>query len=208
MAYAILRTQKYSSISAAMGSERHGLDRSKLKFLTHPENSHLNSYHFYRVFSDCKDLHEAFDLATQNVKRKIRENSVKIIEVIMAFSPEAEKQLDVKQWANTSMNWVRKFFGQDNLVSYRLDWDEKTPHIHCYVIPICRDSERGDRLCAKDFLGGREKMREMQTSYAKAVEGFGLERGKEGSKAFHQSQKVYWANLDFEEQLISDIMER
>ena len=76
-------------------------------------------------------------------------------------------------WSQASIDWVKKTFG-DNIIDAQLHLDETTPHIHTFVIPL---DDKG-KLNARAFLGGtRDRMVELQTSYAEAVKSFGLERG-------------------------------
>ena len=49
---------------------------------------------------------------------------------------------------------------------------------------------------ASRFLDGRQKLTEMQNSYAKDMESFGLERGLENGQARHQDIKKYYADLN------------
>lgn len=192
MAYCILRTKKYSSLAAARGSERHGLERQRIQTRTHAEMEKYNRYVFCGQYSQCDSLTDAYNLAIKNVKRKIRSNAVKIIEVVMTFSPEVTRTLPLKDWAIESLDWAKDYFGESNLVSYRIDMDESTPHIHAYIVPISKGRDDGDRLCARDFLGGRGLLSKMQDSYADAMAQFGLERGREGSRARHMDSRSWW----------------
>jgi len=50
----------------------------------------------------------------------------------------------------------------------------------------------GDKLNARRYFGGRDKLSALQDHYAGAMASMGLERGKKGSKAKHQViQKHY-----------------
>ena len=51
--------------------------------------------------------------------------------------------------------------------------DEATPHLSAFVVPLTQDG----RLSAKEFIGGRSKMRDDQSTYAESVKKLGLERG-------------------------------
>ncbi|MDS0012511.1 plasmid recombination protein [Enterobacter hormaechei] len=42
--------------------------------------------------------------------------------------------------------------------------DEATPHWSAFVVPVTQDG----RLSAKEFIGGRSKMREVQSTYAES----------------------------------------
>jgi chromosome segregation ATPase len=72
--------------------------------------------------------------------------------------------------------------------------DESTPHLHAVVVPLTADG----RLCAKQVIGDKIKMKQMQTEYAKIMEHFGLNRGKEGSRAIHEDVKEYYKRINNE----------
>lgn len=103
---------------------------------------------------------------------------------------------------------MQETFGTENLVSAVLHLDEKTPHIHATVVPIVTTSRRkkkseenvkkhyrkkaeGARLCADDIMT-QAKLKNYQTSYANAMQPFGLERGIDGSEARHISTREYY----------------
>lgn len=124
--------------------------------------------------------------------QKIRKNAVRAIEVVMTFSPGAVKQEDLKDWTLTAASWIGQTFGKENVIDCRLHMDESTPHIQALIIPI---DEKG-RLNARSYLGGtRDRMVELQTASAKAVERFGLERGisKAITRAEHKSSLKWHA---------------
>ncbi|WP_305828484.1 plasmid recombination protein [Pseudomonas aeruginosa] len=66
------------------------------------------------------------------------------------------------------------------------------PHLSAFVVPLTQDG----RLSAKEFIGGRDKMRADQTSFAEAVRDLGLERGIEGSRATHQRVQSYYGAIE------------
>ena len=119
--------------------------------------------------------------------------------------------------------WLEERHGKENIVAISIHHDETTPHLVAYAVPIVTkpahsrkmnvadgfDSE-GKRkrktitverpeqkmLSAKHFLGGREKLSEMQTEFNKKVAGkFGLERGQEGSRATHQKVQRFYSEM-------------
>jgi hypothetical protein len=120
--------------------------------------------------------------------------------------------------------WIIKRHGADNVVSLAVHRDETTPHLVAYVVPLVEREARTRRrsvivgkeadgqlvretrefpeeakrvLSAKHFLGGREKLRAMQTDFAEKVgRKHGLERGLEGSRARHQTVKQFYARIN------------
>lgn len=100
-----------------------------------------------------------------------RKNSVLAIECVLSFSNGAE--VDIPSWEKDSLKWLQDTFGEKNVLSAVVHMDEATPHIHAIIIPL----DENDKLNAKHFTGGRKKMFDMQSSYANAVEKYGLKRG-------------------------------
>lgn len=132
---------------------------------------------------------------------KVRKNAVLAVDHMLTASPEwfidfdekEGKQLDrskLKKWAAANVAWLQKNYGK-NVVSATLHLDEQTPHIHAIVIP-----EVDSKLNARALYGGREKMSAWQDNYAEAMASLGLERGKKGSKAKHQTVKKYYDQVN------------
>jgi Plasmid recombination enzyme len=129
----------------------------------------------------------------------IRKNAVLSLELMLGASPEwfnagtpAEQDRRRDAWRDLSMAWLRETFGEANVVGAVLHRDELTSHIQALVVPI---DERG-RLNARAFVGGnRDRMVELQDSYAAKVAVLGLERGVRGSVATHQEVKRWYAQV-------------
>ena len=69
--------------------------------------------------------------------------------------------------------WLKDKHGSENVVGLSIHRDETTPHLVAYVVPI---DEKGN-LNARHFLGGRNKLSQIQTDFAEHVKGLGLKRG-------------------------------
>ncbi len=165
----------------------------------------------------------------------IKKNNVLAIEHLMTFSPdfidlkkkEDEKgshtlsgsSTDIKKWEDfkkSSLKWLRDRYGKDNIVNISIHYDEKTPHIHAYAVPIKEKtvkwknkSGEGEKsvksLCARDYLGGKDKMRDMQDSFHSSVAHLGLERGKKGSLAKHEHIQKYYDRVNEANEVEKDI---
>lgn len=129
--------------------------------------------------------------------RKPRSDAVLGIEVMLTFSAEDAKNINLDDWTRACTEWLNEQFNSkdgyrtDNVRSAILHLDESTPHIHAYIVPI---DEKG-HLNAKVYLDGRATMREMQTSFAEKMKEFNLERGRERSVASHENIKDYYAHI-------------
>ncbi|MGK4277524.1 plasmid recombination protein, partial [Escherichia coli] len=60
------------------------------------------------------------------------------------------------------------------------------------MVPLPEDGG----VSAKEFIGGRSKVREEQSTSAESVKKLGLERGTEGSRAPHQTVHHYYQPIN------------
>jgi hypothetical protein len=104
---------------------------------------------------------------------------------------ELVKQGEIEKWATLNYQFIGRRFGYENIVEFTCHMDERTPHIHCVLVPI-----KNDRLSAKNVMGDRIELQKLQTAYAEKMKDFGLNRGIEGSKATHDSVKEYYGRID------------
>jgi hypothetical protein len=88
------------------------------------------------------------------------------------------------KWAGDNLRFLQEKYGKENVVSFTLHQDEKTPHVHAVIVPITPDG----RLSAKDTFT-RQSLRELQTEYAQAMAPHGMSRGIEHSQAEHQPMR-------------------
>ena len=196
-AYAIMRMEKIKSV--AQGTVRLKHSRREIECPTAMPGQHnkllANSPHMHEYKK--KSFKEIFRERLKD--QKIRKNAVHAVEVVLTFSPGAISDEQIPAWVWANMRWLEKTFGDPkNIIDARLHLDETTPHIHAFVLPI---DERG-KLNARAFLGGtNNRMSELQTSYAKAMQSFNLERGisKKITKAQHQSSLRWQAEQDKKE---------
>ncbi len=124
-----------------------------------------------------------------------RPDAVLCLEHVLTASKEFFADGDgarLAAWRDAAMEWLRDTYGDANVVAAVLHRDEITPHIQAVVVPI----DERDHLNAKNWTGGREKLRALQDGYAQAMERFGLERGVRGSVADHQTVKEFYAKIE------------
>lgn len=125
----------------------------------------------------------------------VRKNAVLAIEYFIGASPEFFKDGSIEQqkaYFDQAEKWLIKRHGQQNIVAITRQYDETSPHICAYVVPI---DPKGKLNCSH-FLDGRTKLSEMQTDFANICgRQFGLQRGIEGSNAKHITIKQYYAQI-------------
>lgn len=122
---------------------------------------------------------------------KVRKNAVVAIETVITASPEwFEKATSAerKEFFGQSEDWVRKFFGNENVLNVAIHRDEKTPHMHVIAMPIV-----DGKLNAKALIGGTKyRMRDLQDDfYASLSKKLGLDRGisKEETGSKHRKPR-------------------
>jgi hypothetical protein len=213
MAYIILRTAKQKTKGNIASLGQH-LQRTRDTPNADPDLTHQNE--ILRGSADLLADVDARLAELEAVNGKPNKNAVLCVEHLIAFSPDfvhffkedgdyfprskaepepswlvPESQVDrdrLEGFIEKSLAWLDKRYGLENVVNVQLHLDESSPHLHALVVPV---DERG-RLNCRAFLGGREKMRDMQTSIAEEMAPLGLVRGVEGSKAQHQDVKRFY----------------
>ncbi len=190
--FAVLHIEKNKG--SQIGLSKH-ISRETIPANADPSRLYLNE----TPVGSRNQMQDIKDRIKEGVTQKtaIRKDAVKAMQIILTGSHEQMKVIEsnglLKDWMKQNISWLDKTFGKANVVNVTLHMDELTPHVHATVVPITSDG----RLCAKDFMS-KEHLKGYQTSYAKAMEPFGLSRGLEGSRAKHQDVKQYYAKLNYE----------
>lgn len=129
-------------------------------------------------------------------KKAIRKDGVRFLSLVLTGTHEDMVQLAAdaekfKKWQQANYDFVKKEFGEANIIRFTLHMDEKTPHIHAIVVPLTIDG----RLSAKELMGNKKNLSLRQDRYAEAMETFGLIRGVRESKANHTGEGWYLEQL-------------
>lgn len=147
-------------------------------------------------------------IETAGIKRKITKDQIRVIRVNLSGSAEDMKRIvaegRINEWCKDNVDYLKKQFGEKNVVSAVLHMDEKTPHIHASIVPIvigkrrkAKEASRKNntaRLCADDIMT-KTKLEGYQDSYALAMAKYGLQRGIKGSEARHVATAEYYRNI-------------
>lgn len=216
MGYVVLHLDKSPRNEAAMTDH---IERKVIAPNVDPKRTHLNK-DLIEFPEGVTNRTEAIKHRIQNagLSRKVGKNQVQVIRLILSGSTEdmlriqAEGKLD--DWCRDSMDWLRKEYGEKNIVAATLHLDEDAPHIHASVVPIVQGERRKKksnkepeapkkqykkkntnrpRLCADDVMT-KEKLIHYQDSYAEAMVKYGLDRGIKGSEARHISTSEFYRN--------------
>lgn len=186
--YAIMRCKKLTG----MGSVASALQHCYRERETPNANAERTPENHCSV-SESTD--QAMGRIRELLPEKRRKDAVLAVEYVMTASPEWWKEATPRQQAEffaRSEQWLENKYGKDRIVAAVVHRDEATPHLSAFVVPLTQDG----RLSAKEFIGGRSKMRDDQSTYAESVKKLGLERGIEGSRATHQTVQHYYESIN------------
>lgn len=190
MAYCVLRTAKLKSLGNIGGSLSHTYRTIKTPNAD-PSRTHLND-------NSLATKEQAFQAIKDRLPTKVKPDNVLCIEYLITASNDwsgwgTDKQ---QKYFDDAIAWLKDKHGSDNVVMTGIQLDETTPHMVAYVVPLDKDKKGRDILNAKRFLGGRQKLSDMQTDFFEKVgKGVGLERGVQGSKAKHTTIKKFYTGL-------------
>ena len=132
-----------------------------------------------------------------------RSKNVVADELLFTASPGFFKNMnnkDIKKWANTCMEFVYQDLGykKEQVLHATVHMDEKTPHIHCVVIPLVKKLDKRTNterytISKKQYIRDNKHLSELQDKYWERLtnKGFKLERGIKGSDVEHQDIKEY-----------------
>jgi hypothetical protein len=195
MSQAIIRVAKIKTAGAARGKTAHNYRLMETPNADPDRTKALNQEYLNTDRADYWRLAE--QRIGEVVTRKVRDDQVRAVEVVLTASPEwfrrgadgqAEDMRESK-WVADNLHFLKEKFGERNVVSFTLHQDEKTPHVHAVVIPITDKN----RLSA-DTLFNPKTLSQLQTDYAAAMAEHGLERGVAGSRRQHQDMKQVYGH--------------
>ena len=196
MGYVVLHLDKSPDNEVPMTAH---IARTKIPPNAIPELTYLNE-ELVEYPEGVHDRTQAiqYRLETAGLTRKIGTNQVRVIRVMLTGTQEDMKRIAqegrLKAWCADNLEWLRRTFGTENVVSAVLHMDEATPHIHAAVVPIVTGERRKirekqtnepnkrkyrtksaarPRLCADDVMS-RVKLKEYQDTYTEAMSKYGL----------------------------------
>ena len=124
-------------------------------------------------------------------------------ELVMTASHNFFKDMSreqIKEWADTCMEFVYKDLGykKKQVLHATVHLDEKTPHIHCVVVPLVKKYDKRTNterytISKKQYIRDKIHISQLQDLYHKRLteQGYDLERGIKGSDNKHIKIKEY-----------------
>ena len=135
-----------------------------------------------------QDRYKTFDQMVDDSKSCVAD------EMIFTSGPEFFKDMskeEILRWANGCMEFVYKDLGytKEQVIQSVLHLDEKTPHIHCVVVPLVKKFDKRVNkerysISKRDYIKDKEYLSILQdkTCFRLNNLGFNLERGEKGTK--------------------------
>jgi hypothetical protein len=200
--YAVLRVAKIKGMGHLKAAALHNL-REREAHNARPEAREYNSNH-----SEARSAEDVLEKWKERAPEKIRSNAVHALEYVITASPETIKDMSQERqdaYFDDALDWLREKHGPENILSAVVHRDEITPHLQVLVIPL----DDRERLNARGFVGGKDKLRTIQTDFARDVGlKHGLERGLERSGARHETIRSYYARAKVNHDLRLELPER
>lgn len=222
MSYAIFRVEPINKLSdlAQIGSHN---KREKKAYKSNPDiditktknNIDLVSLSekyikgFYNLTSEYKKEHDKrMETMRDDRKKTFKQmvddsNNVVADELLFTSDNDFFKGMNKKQirkWADTCMEFVYKDLGytKEQVLHSTLHLDEKTPHIHCVVVPLVRKFDKRTNtekytISKKQYIKDKAHLSTLQDKYYQRLiyNGFKLERGIKNSDNEHISIKEF-----------------
>ena len=210
--YAIFRSQPIYTLQdlAQIGSHN---KREKQAYKSNPDiKLNMSQYNvelkplaekyvkgFYNITKDYRKEHEErMKTEREDRKRKFNtmlDNSRNVVadELLFTATNRFFKNMsneDLMKWANTCMEFVYKDLGytKEQVLHATLHVDEKTPHIHCVVVPLVKKLDKRTKterytISKKQYIKDKIHLSQLQDKYHQRLteKGFDLERGIKGS---------------------------
>lgn len=193
MAYSIIRAQKIKTFQDAGMIDAHNNRKEfdKDGNLIYRENVDYQKTELNTNWQFIgENIGDGIKKRLEELKLTPRKNAVLAIEYVVSASPEffdeTKNNYDCKAYFTEALNFLKERHGDENIVSFNLHLDEKTPHAHVVVVPI----DKKKKLNCRDFLGGKDKLSELQDDFNRAMQntsrGIALKRGEKKKQGEHE----------------------
>ena len=220
--YAIFRSEPIMSIPdlAQIGSHN---KREKKAYNSNPDiNQELSKNNielvpltekyvkgFYNLTNEYRKQHEEKQKTERADRKKTfnqmlnKSRNVVADELLFTATSEFFKEMtidDIKDWAETCMEFVYNDLGytREQVLHSVVHLDEKTPHIHCVVVPLVKKFDNRTNterytITKKEYIKDKIHLSQLQDKYHKRLvdKGYDLERGIKGSDNQNINIKQY-----------------
>ena len=222
MSYAIFRVEPINKLSdlAQIGSHN---KREKKAYNSNPdidinktkdniEIVPLNDKYIKGFYNLTKEYKKEHDKRMETMRedrkktfKKMLDNSNNVVADELLFTSDNYffknmKKKDIKKWADTCMEFVYNDLGytKEQVLHDTVHMDEKTPHMHCVVVPLIRKFDKRTNtekytISKKHYIKDKAHLSTLQDKYYERLINnyFDLERGIKNSDNEHISIKEF-----------------
>lgn len=207
--FAVLHIKKGKSSGGGLGNH---IDRKEGMEHTYPHadsNRKLLNQEFANSKYSSLSIPEAVKLRIEEGYKKptkIRKDAVKYLNTILSGSHEQMTEISkdktlLNKWIKKNLEFSQDEFGEKNIIRFTLHLDEKTPHIHVVHVPITHEGG----LSARQYIGSRTKLSQIQDRYAEKMQEFGLNRGIRNTGIKHNTAKEYYRTVKITENEVQNL---
>ena len=222
MSYAIFRVEPINTLKDLGQIGAHN-KRDKKAYLSNPDIdmsktknnidivplSEKYTKGYYELVKEYKQEYEEKQKTTREDRRKPfnkmldDSNSVVADELLFTSDNDFFKNMskkDIKKWGDTCIEFVYNDLGyrKEQVLHATIHMDEKTPHLHCVVVPLVRKFDKRTNeekwtISKKQYIKSSLHLSQLQDKYWERMKekGFDLERGIKGSDNEHITIKEY-----------------
>lgn len=100
-------------------------------------------------------------------KRAIRKDAIRMVGTTVQIGggiSENATETEQVEFLKTSFEWLKKEYGEENIVSAVIHLDETTPHLHFDFVPL-----KDGKLSAKEVIGDKLKLKKTQEKFLQHV---------------------------------------
>jgi hypothetical protein len=128
----------------------------------------------------------------QEVPKGSKKNACRFVDCIFTAS-RFDTPEQAREWQKSTVDFIKKEFGEQNLALVVVHNDERTKHIHVIFKPV---NPKTNKLGAGHWFDGRMKMKAYQERYFQAVKHLKFERGDTAKRAEHTTIKEWYAQVN------------
>ena len=222
MSYAIFRVEPINKLSdlAQIGSHN---KREKKAYRSNPDIDITKTKNnidiiplsekyikgFYNLTKEYKKEHDKRMETMRDDRKKtfkqMLDDSNNVVADELLFTSDNDffkgmSKKEIKKWADTCMEFVYNDLGykKEQILHATIHMDEKTPHLHCVVVPLIRKFDKRTNtekwtISKKQYIKDKNHLSELQDKYYERLinNGFKLERGIKNSDNEHISVKEF-----------------
>ena len=204
MSFGVCRVEKIKGAAAVAGLQIHN-NRERMHSNTNPDIDRSRSELNYSLTE--QDTHNYNKLIEERLqqgykgKKAIRKDAVKMCEMLFTSDGDFFSRLseqEQKQFFLDCFEFAAQRYGRENIIAATVHLDEATPHMHLDFVPLTPDG----RLSAKDILGGRKEMQQLQDDFYSTVSSkYGLERGSRADLESGEHSRKHLETAEYKEML-------